>query len=134
MGKRHIGHRLDFRHLQHSEVGLPLMKSRPGIVVGADILRRCLTANRSMEHTAQDRAIKDAALNTKTNHATGELIHHDENPMRSQGCGFTAEQIATPQTVLHVAEERQPGWASESGPNFLPTWQNGVAERWLGSR
>jgi hypothetical protein len=51
-------------------------------------------------------------VNTKTNHATSELIHHDENPMRSQRCGFTAEQIATPQTVLHVTEEREPGWAS----------------------
>jgi hypothetical protein len=51
-----------------------------------------------------------AVLNTKTNNATGELIHHDENPIRSQRCGFTAEQIAAPQTVLHVAEECQPGW------------------------
>jgi hypothetical protein len=71
------------------------MESIQGIVVGAEILRRCLTANRSIEHPA-----------------TGELIDHDENPVRSQRCGFTAEQIVTPQTVLHVAEERQPGWAS----------------------
>jgi hypothetical protein len=81
------------------------MESIPGIVVGAEILRRCLTANRSIEHPAQGPAINDAALNTKTNHATGELIDHDENPVRSQRCGFTAEQIVTPQTVLHVAEE-----------------------------
>jgi hypothetical protein len=71
-----------------------------------------LTANRSIQHPAPGRAINDAALNTKTNNATGELIDHDENPVRSQRCGFTAEQIVTPQTVLHVAEERQPGWAS----------------------
>ena len=60
-----------------------------------------------------------AALNTKTNNATGELIHHDENPTRSQGCGFTAEQIAAPQTVLYVAEERQPGWEPDSGAELF---------------
>jgi hypothetical protein len=38
---------------------LPLMESIQGIVVGAEILRRCLTANRSIEHPAQGRAIND---------------------------------------------------------------------------
>jgi hypothetical protein len=65
-----------------------------------------------MEHPAQARPINDASLNSKTNHATRELIHDDENPMRSQRCGFTSEQIAAPQTILHVAEEGEPGWAS----------------------
>jgi hypothetical protein len=60
-----------------------------------------------------------AALNTKTNNATGELIHDDENPIRSQRCGFTAEQIAAPQTVLYVAEERQPGWEPDSGAELF---------------
>ena len=82
------------------------------IVVGAEILRRCWPSNRSMEHPAQGRPINDAALNTKTNNATRELIHHDENPMGSQRRGFTSEQIAAPQTVLHVAEKREPGWTS----------------------
>jgi hypothetical protein len=45
---------------------LPLMESIQGIDVGAEILRRCLTANRSIEHPAEGRAINDAALNTKT--------------------------------------------------------------------
>jgi hypothetical protein len=87
------------------------MESIQGIVVGAEILRRCLPSNRSVEHPAQGRSINDAALNTKTNNATRELIHHDENPMCSQGCGFTSEQIAAPQTVLHVTEECEPGWS-----------------------
>jgi hypothetical protein len=39
------------------------------------------------------------------------LAPHDENPMRSQRCGFTAEQIATPQTVLHAARN-----GSQDGP------------------
>jgi hypothetical protein len=84
-------------------LGQPLMESIQGIVVGAEILRRCLTANRSIEHPAQGPAINDAALNTKTNHATGELIDHDENPVRSQRCGFTAEKILTPQNCPSCA-------------------------------
>ena len=88
------------------------MESIQGIVVSTEVLRRCLPANRSIEHLAQGRAINDAAPNSKTNNATRELIHHDENPMCSQRCGFTSEQIAAPQTVLDVAEEPEPGWAS----------------------
>jgi hypothetical protein len=44
------------------------------------------------------------------------LIRHEENPMRSQRCGFTSEQITAPQTVFHVAEEREPG----ALPNPIP--------------
>jgi len=72
------------------------MESIQGIVVSTEVVRRCLPASRSIEHPAQGRPINDAALNPKTNNATGELIHHDENPVRSQGCGLTAEQIAAP--------------------------------------
>ena len=100
-----------------------------GVVVGADIVRRCLTANRSIEHPAPGRAINDAALNSKTNNATGELIHHDENQMRSQRCGFTAEQIAAPQTVLHVAKERQPGWEPDSGAELFTAVRTNRAVR-----
>ena len=46
----------------------------------------------------------------KPNNATRKLVHHDENPMCSQGRGFASEQIAAPQTVLHVAEKCEPGW------------------------
>jgi hypothetical protein len=63
---------------------------------GTEIDRRSLPSNRSIEHFAQGRAINDAAPNTKTNYATRELIHHDENPIGSQRCGFTPEQIAAP--------------------------------------
>jgi hypothetical protein len=65
-----------------------------------------------MEHPAQGRSINDASLNSKANNATRELIHHDENPMGSQRCGFASEQIAAPQTVLQVAKEGEPGRAS----------------------
>src|ERR1700720_2460238 len=77
------------------------MESIQGIVVGAEIVGRCLPSNRSLEHPAQSRPIHDAALNTKTNNATRELIHHHENPMCSQRCGFASEQIAAPLGGCH---------------------------------
>ena len=107
-----VGHRLDFRHFQHPEVGLPLRESIQGIVVGAQIVRGDLPSNRSIEHLTPGRTINDAPPNTKTNDATRELIHHDENPIGLQRCGFTSEQIAAPQTVLHVAKEYEPRRAS----------------------
>jgi hypothetical protein len=64
----------------------------------------CHRRNRYKGSLSLLRPINDAALNTKTNNANRELIHHEKNPVRSQPCGFTSEQIAAPQTVLHVAE------------------------------
>ena len=32
--------------------------------------------------------------------------------MCSQGCGFALEQIAAPQTVIHVTKKREPGRTS----------------------
>src|SRR6266478_9887304 len=69
-----------------------------------------------MEHPAQRYPIDDAAVDAKPNHATRTLVHHDENPMCSQCGGFASEQIATPQTILRVAEKGEPGWASRFRP------------------
>ena len=86
------------------------MESIPGIIVSGEIPRRCWTANRSIEHPAPDRAIHDGALNTKNNHATGELAHHDENAfatLRIHG-GTNRNSTSCPS----CGEEREPGWAS----------------------
>jgi hypothetical protein len=56
--------------------------------------------------------VDDAAVDAKSNQATRTLVHHDENPICSQCGGFAAEQITTPQTILRVAEKRQPRWTS----------------------
>jgi hypothetical protein len=52
--------------------------------------------------------------------ATRKLVHRDQSPMCSQGCGFATEQIAAPQTDLHVAEKREPRWP----PNSIPAGMN----------
>src|SRR5205823_2725201 len=116
MRKRHVRNRLDFRHLGYSQIGLPLVESIQRIMIRAEIFGQTLPANRSMEHPAQRHPIHDAAVDAKPNHATRTLVHYDENPMCSQCGGFAAEQIATPQTILRVAEKREPGWTSRFRP------------------
>src|SRR2546422_4600017 len=116
MRKRHVRNRLDFRHLEYSQIGLPLVESIQRIMIRAEIFGLTLPANRSMEHPAQRHPIHDAAVDAKPNHATRTLVHYDENPMCSQCGGFAAEQIATPQTILRVAEKRKPRWTSRFRP------------------
>src|SRR6266851_7552359 len=112
MRKWNVRNRLDFRHLQYAKIGLPLMESIQRIMVGTEVFRRTLPANRSLKHPAQRDAVNDAAADAKSNDATRELIHHDENPVCIQSCRFASEQVTTPQTVLGVAEKREPGWTS----------------------
>ena len=45
--------------------------------LGAEVFRRTLPANRSLEHPAQRDAVNEAAVDAKSNDATRELVHHD---------------------------------------------------------
>jgi len=47
-------------------------------------------------------------MNTKTDNSPSKLIHHDKNPIRSQGYRFAPEEVGTPETILGVTDERQP--------------------------
>src|SRR5262249_46100448 len=112
MRKRHVRNRFDFLDFEYSKVGLPLVESIQGIMIRAEVFGPTLPANRGMEHPAQRRSSQDAAVNAKSDDAARKLVHHNENPMCSQGCGFALEQIAAPQTVFHVTEKREPGRTS----------------------
>src|SRR5579863_6036194 len=94
------------------------MESVQRVVIRTEVLRKALAANRSLEHPAQRHSIHDAAVDAEADDAPSKLIHHDQNPMRSQGGGLAAKQVATPQAVLGVAEECQPG--GTSGICFRP--------------
>src|ERR1700681_1362731 len=102
MRKRHVRNRLDFRHIEHSKIGLPLVESIQRIMIRAEIFGQIMPAERSTEHPAQCPSIHDAAVYSKPNNATRKLVHYDENPVCCQCRGFAAEQIAAPQTILHV--------------------------------
>ena len=54
-------------------------------------------------------------MNTETDETTGELIHHHQHPMAFEANRLTSEQIDTPKTVFHVANESEPGRATATG-------------------
>jgi hypothetical protein len=72
------------------------MESIQRIMVGAEVFGRTLSANRPLKHPAQRDAVNDSAVDTKSNDATRELIHHDENPVCIQSRRFASEQVTTP--------------------------------------
>src|SRR5512132_3150414 len=92
MRKRHVRNSLDFRHLEHPKVGLPLLESIKRIMIGAEIFWPTVPTNRSMKHPAQRHSVNDAAVDAKPDETTCKLIHHNENPMRSQCCRFAADK------------------------------------------
>jgi hypothetical protein len=61
MRQRDVGYRLDFSHVEHAKIDLPLMESVQRVVIRAEILRRDRTSDRSSEHPAQRRSVDDAA-------------------------------------------------------------------------
>ena len=96
MRQRNVWHRLDFLHVEDSQIRLPLMEPIQRIMIRAEALWQNLAANRSPEHAAQRCPVHSAAVYAKPDQASRELVHHHENPMASQDGGFASEQIATP--------------------------------------
>src|SRR5713226_6376729 len=124
MRERHVRQRLDAFHVEDSQIRLPLVEPIQGIMVRAEVCRRGVTSSRSIEHPAQPHAIHDAAMNAKAHDATRALVHHDENPVRAQYGGFASKQIKTPQTVLRVTEDREPGRPSRVWSWLIPNGEN----------
>ena len=91
------------------------MESVQRIVVRAEVLRRRLATSCSIEHLAQRHAVYDAAVHAKTHDAPRPLVHHDEHPVRVENGRFAPKQIKTPQTVLRVTQDREPGRPAASG-------------------
>ena len=119
MGQGNVGDGLDFGHLQNPQVGLPLVKPIKRIMVAANVFwHRAVPSNGSVEHPAECGPSDGSGLDAGSNDPARVLIHDDQNPVGSQSCRFASEQIDTPEAVLHVAQEGQPGWAA--GVLFRP--------------
>jgi hypothetical protein len=88
MRQRHVRHRLDGCHVEDSQIRLPLVESVQRIMVRAEVGRRRLATNRSIEHLAQRHAIHDAAVHAEAHDAPSTLVHHDEHPMCAQCSRF----------------------------------------------
>ena len=87
MGQWNVGHGLDFGHIQNSQVGLPLMKTIKGIVVGTEVFRDgAVASNGVVEHPAEGATVDCAGMQAKPNDAARVLIHDDQNPVSPQRC------------------------------------------------
>ena len=109
MGQGNVGDGLDFRQLQYTQIGLPLVEPIEWIVIGAQVLRHpALPSNGTVEHPTEGDTIDGSRMNAETNDAARILIHDDQDPVGPQRCRLAPEQIHTPETIFHVAQERQP--------------------------
>ena len=119
MGQGNIGDGFDFDYLQDPQIGLPLPKPIQGIMVGAEVVGHTgLPSNGAVEHAAKCHAIDGSGVDAEPNDPAGVLIHDDQDPAGPQRGRFAPEQIYTPEAVLHVANEGQPGWTT--GVLFRP--------------
>jgi hypothetical protein len=107
-------HSLDFFNLKNAEIGPPLVIVEQGIIVRAQVFWPWFSGYGSVEHTTQCRAVDVATLDAKANDPPRELIHNDHYPMCPQDQRLATKQAQTPQAVLAVAEECQPGWATRA--------------------
>jgi len=81
MRQWNVRHRRDFLDLENTQIGLPLMELIQRIMIGAEILRQCLRVNGPAEYPTQGHAVHNTAVNGKANDPSGELIHHDQDPI-----------------------------------------------------
>src|ERR1700687_202488 len=112
------GHERDgfvFFNLEYPQIRSPAMESEQRIVVGTQMLRERLAGYCLVEHATDRHAIDVRRLDTEANDAAREVIHHNHDPIALEHNGFTSEQIDTPQAVLHVSDEREPGGSLVSG-------------------
>jgi hypothetical protein len=63
-------------------------------------------------HATEGATIDRAGMDAEPDDPTRVLIHDDQDPVGTQRGRLAPEQVHTPEAVFHVAEERQPGWAS----------------------
>ncbi len=124
MRQRRVWHRLDGFHVEDAEIRLPLVESVQRIMVRAEVGRRRLATNRSIEHLAQRDAINDAAVHAEAHDAPRTLVHHHEHPVRVEDGRFAPKQIETPQTVLCVTKDREPGRPRRVWFRLVPSSQD----------
>src|SRR2546429_454937 len=85
MGQGNVGYGLDFRQVQYTQIGLPLVEPIKRIVVGAKVLRQpVLPSNGAVEHPAECYTIDGARMNAEPNDPARVLIHDHQDPMGPQ--------------------------------------------------
>ena len=102
------GNRFDLVDSQNSQIRLPLVEPKHGIMIGAETLGESFSAGGLMEQAAQRSSIhRRGRVDPEADDPTSALVHDDQHPMGLESKGLTPEEIDAPQTVLHVANEGQ---------------------------
>jgi len=78
-------------------------------VVQAEPDRKALAENGLVENATECWAVDRDGLHPKANDPSSADIHDDQNPMTLKQNGFSPKQVDTPQTVLGLAQQGEPG-------------------------
>ena len=100
---------LELLDLHHAQVGEPTVKAEKRIVIGTEVFWFALPGGGSIEHSARRHAIDACGADAKADDTTGEDVHDEQDPMASQDDLFNAKQIDTPDAVLRLSDQGQPG-------------------------
>ena len=111
MRNRRVRNRLDLLDLEYSQIGEPTVESEQRIMIGTESLRFGLTDRGATEHSANRNAVDGGALDAEADDATGKYVHDQHDPMAAHQDRFNTKQISTPEAVLGLREEGQPGGA-----------------------
>ena len=68
-----------------------------------------LAPNGAVEHPTKCATIDRPGMDAESNNPARILIHDDQDPVGPQRSRLAPEEINTPEAVLHVAQESQPG-------------------------
>jgi hypothetical protein len=99
----------DLMNSQDSEIGLPLVEPKYGVMIGAETMGHPCSAGGLMEEAAQRAPIhRRSRVDSKPDDPARVLIHHNKDPMRLESKGLTPEEINAPETVFHMPNERKP--------------------------
>jgi hypothetical protein len=78
MRQGNVRDRLDFDHLQDSQIGSPSLKEKKRIVIATEVLRHGWAASDgTFEHPAESHTIDCSGMHPKPNDPARELIHDD---------------------------------------------------------
>ena len=73
---------------------------------------RPVSSNSPIEHPTECDTIDHSRLHAEPNDTASVMIQDYQDPVSLQGGRFTPEQTDTPETVLQMSNEGQPGWST----------------------
>ena len=76
-----VRNRLDFLHLEDSQIGEPAVEAEQQVVVGADVAWRTLAHTGVIEHPAYRDTVDADGFDAEADDTAGEDIHDQHHPM-----------------------------------------------------